>query len=141
FFKGQNREFKQAGRIVIGVALILVSLRMIGEATAPLREAAFLPQVVGYLRSDILTAFLIGAAFTWLVHSSVASILLIATFAAQGLVPLELGVSLICGANLGGGLIAVGLTRQGAVEARRIAWGNLTFRGIGAVVALIVFHF
>lgn len=141
FFKGQTREFKQAGRIVIGIALILVSLRMIGEATAPLREAAFLPQVVGYLRGDILTAFLIGAAFTWLVHSSVASILLIATFAAQGLVPLELGVSLICGANLGGGLIAVGLTRQGAVEARRIAWGNLTFRGIGAVVALIVFHF
>ncbi|RYE87205.1 MAG: Na/Pi cotransporter family protein [Hyphomicrobiales bacterium] len=141
FFKGNNRELKQAGRIVIGIALILVSLRMIGEATAPLRGAEFLPAVVGYLRSDIFTAFLLGAAFTWLVHSSVASVLLIATFAAQGLVPLELGVSLMCGANLGGGLIAVGLTRQSAVEARRIAWGNLTFRGFGAVLALAAFHF
>lgn len=141
FFKGTSRELKQAGRIVIGIALILVSLRMIGEATAPLREASFLPMVVGYLQTDFLTAFLIGAAFTWLVHSSVASVLLVATFAAQGLVPIELGVSLMCGANLGGGLIAVGLTRQSAVEARRIAWGNLTFRGLGAVIALLAFHY
>lgn len=141
FFKGQTREFKQAGRIVIGIALILVSLRMIGEATAPLRDASFLPEVIAYLRNDILTAFLLGAAFTWLVHSSVASVLLIAAFAGQGLVPLELGVSLLCGANLGGGLIAVGLTRQSAVEARRITWGNLTFRGLGAVLALVAFHF
>lgn len=140
FFRGKTREFKQAGRIVIGIALILVSLRMIGEATAPLRDATFLPTVIGYLRGDILTAFLLGAAFTWLVHSSVASILLVATFAAQGIVPLELGVSLICGANLGGGLIAVGLTRQSAVEARRIAWGNLVFRGLGAMAALAAFH-
>lgn len=140
FFKGNNRELRQAGRITIGVALILVSLQMIGDATEPLREADFLPLVVNYLRGDILTAFLIGAAFTWLVHSSVASILLIATFAAQGLVPLELGVSLLCGANLGGGLIAVGLTRTAAVEARRIAWGNLAFRGTGAVLALFAFH-
>jgi phosphate:Na+ symporter len=140
FFKGINRDLRQGGRILIGVALILVSLGMIGEATAPLREAAFLPQIIGYLSGDFATAFLIGAAFTWLVHSSVASILLVAAFAAQGIVPLELGVSLMLGANLGGGLIAVGLTRQGSVEAKRIALGNLAFRGLGALVALLAFH-
>ena len=36
-------------------------------ATAPLRDAVGLPAVVGYLRGDFLSAFLIGAAFTWLV--------------------------------------------------------------------------
>jgi phosphate:Na+ symporter len=137
FFKGPGRAFRQSGRVLIGIALILVSLRLIGEATEPLREADFLPVVVGYLRQDIFTAFLIGAAFTWLVHSSVASILLIATFATYGLVPAELGISLVLGANLGGGLIAVGLTRHSVVEARRIAFGNLAFRGLGAIVALL----
>lgn len=140
FFRGTGRGQKQLGRILIGVALILVSLQMIGEATAPLREGDLLPQVVAYLRGDYITAFLIGAGFTWLVHSSVASILLTATFAAQGLVPIELAVSLMLGANLGGGLIAVGLTRQSFVEARRMAWGNLGFRGIGAVLALLGFQ-
>jgi phosphate:Na+ symporter len=140
FFKGPTRELRQGGRILIGISLILISLTMIGEATAPLREAGFLPEIVGYLRGDVLTAFLIGAAFTWLVHSSVASILLVATFAAQGVVPVELGISLMLGANLGGGLIAVGLTRQSFVEARRIAIGNLIFRGLGALIALLSFH-
>jgi phosphate:Na+ symporter len=141
FFKGPNREWKQGGRILIGVALILVSLTMIADATEPLREAEGLPAIVGYLSGDFLTAFLIGAAFTWLVHSSVASILLVAAFAAQGVVPIELAVSLMLGANLGGGLIAVGLTRQSFVEARRIALGNLMFRGLGAIAALVAFHY
>lgn len=140
FFKGPTRNLKQAGRVLIGISLILVSLQMIGQATEPLRDSEVLPLIVGYLRGDFITAFLIGAAFTWLVHSSVASILLIAAFAAQGLVPVELGASLVFGANLGGGLIAVGLTRSSFVEARRIAWGNLTFRGLGALVALFAFH-
>ena len=140
FFKGRSREWRQAGRVLIGIALILISLGMIGAATEPLRDAHFLPDIVGYLRGDFVTAFLIGAAFTWLVHSSVASILLTATFAAQGVVPIELGVSLMLGANLGGGLIAVGLTRHSFPEARRITLGNLAFRGAGAVVALLAYQ-
>jgi phosphate:Na+ symporter len=140
FFKGINREWRQGGRILIGVALILLSLSMIAEATEPLRGAEGLPAITGYLHGDFLTAFLIGAAFTWLVHSSVASILLVATFAAQGIVPIELAVSLMLGANLGGGLIAVGLTRNSVIEARRITAGNLLFRGLGAALVLIGFH-
>jgi phosphate:Na+ symporter len=37
FFKGPTREWRQGGRILIGVALILVSLTMIADATEPLR--------------------------------------------------------------------------------------------------------
>lgn len=140
FFKGPTREWRQGGRILIGVALILLSLTMIAEATEPLRDAEGLGPVVGYLRGDFVTAFLLGALFTWLVHSSVASILLVATFAGQGIVPVELALSLMLGANLGGGLIAAGLTRNSAVEARRIALGNLAFRGVGALIVLIAFN-
>ncbi|MCD7061125.1 Na/Pi cotransporter family protein [Pelagibacterium xiamenense] len=141
FFKGQTRTWRQGGRILIGIALILVSLQMIGVATAPLRETGTVVSgVLGYLAADFVTAFLIGAAFTWLVHSSVASILMIAAFAGQGILPLEVGVSLVLGANLGGGLIALTLTRSSVIEARRIAAGNLLFRGAGAVVVLLGFH-
>jgi phosphate:Na+ symporter len=140
FFKSPGRDWRQGGRILIGIALILVSLSMIAQATAPLRDTDVLPHLLGYLRDDFVTAFLVGAGFTWLIHSSVASILLVAAFAAQGLVPLELAVSLLLGANLGGGLIAVGLTRRSFVEARRVTLGNLMFRGTGAVTTLLVFQ-
>ena len=128
---------KETGRMVLGVGFVLLSLRLIGEATHPLRDSALLPTFSAYLADDYLTAFLIGAAFTWLVHSSVAAILMVAAFASQGLLPLEAGVPLVLGANLGGGLIAFWLSRGMPPEARRIPVGNLLFRSFGAVVALV----
>lgn len=140
FMKGTTRNVRQTGRILVGIALILVSLKMIGESTVPLRESEALPTIVGYLRADFLTSFLLGALFAWLVHSSVAAILLVASMAAQGLVPVELGVALVLGANCGGAMIAVGLTRAAAPAARRIPIGNLIFRGAGSLLALLAFR-
>lgn len=136
FMKGTGRTVKQTGRILVGVALILVSLGMIGDATESLRESELLPVVVGYLSEDYLTSFLIGAAFTWFVHSSIASVLLVAHMASDGVVPVGLGLALVLGANLGGALIAVGLTRGSAAAARRVPLGNLACRGTAAVLGL-----
>jgi phosphate:Na+ symporter len=54
-------------------------------------------------------------------------------------VPVELGIALVLGANCGGALIPVGLTRAAPPAARRVPIGNLIFRGAGAVLALLVF--
>ncbi|MEE8454778.1 MAG: Na/Pi cotransporter family protein [Limibaculum sp.] len=139
FLKGTQRNLRQTGRILVGIALILVSLGMIADATVPLRQSEALPAIVGYLREDIFTSFLLGALFAWFVHSSVAAILLIASLAGQGLVPVELGIALVLGANCGGALIPVGLTRAAPPAARRVPIGNLIFRGAGAMLALLVF--
>src|SRR5690606_10833315 len=69
--------------------------------------------------------------------SSVAAILLVVALAARGLVPVELGVVLVLGANLGGGVIAVVLSRAAPRKARIVPLGNLIARGAGALVALI----
>lgn len=136
FLKFEARIVKQTGRTILGIAFILISLRMIGEATAPMRHSALLPITVDYLRSDPVTTFAVAAAFTWLIHSSVAAVLLFTALAAQGVLPAEVGLSMILGANLGGGLVAVGLTRGQAIEARRIPLGNLIFRACAAVAVL-----
>jgi hypothetical protein len=47
FFHGRTRDFRQLGRVIIGIAFILISLRLIGEATAPLRDAPVLPDMGG----------------------------------------------------------------------------------------------
>lgn len=138
FLKFEARSVKQVGRILLGVALILVSLQMIGAATEPMRSSIVLPRVIDYLHGDFVTAFALAALFTWLIHSSVASILLIVTFAAQGILPLELGLSLILGANVGAGLIAVWLTRGQSATVRRIPMGNLLFRSSLAILLLLL---
>lgn len=138
FLKFESRTVRQTGRIVLGIAFILLSLQMVGQATEPLRDSALMPGLMGYLRGDPLTAFLVAAAIAWVVHSSVATVLLFVTFASGGMLPLEVAVPMVLGANLGGGIIAVWLTRGMELEARRIPLGNLIFRGVGAVVVLTV---
>ncbi|TPM29883.1 Na/Pi cotransporter family protein [Mesorhizobium sp. B2-3-5] len=136
FLKFEARGIKQGGRILMGIAFVLLSLHMIGEATAPMRQSTLLPLVISYLRADYFTAFAAAALFTWLIHSSVAAILLFVTLAAQGVLPVEVGLFFILGANCGGALIAVWLTRGEPAAARRIPLGNLIFRGTAALAAL-----
>ncbi|MEZ5913369.1 MAG: Na/Pi cotransporter family protein [Paracoccaceae bacterium] len=138
FLKFERRMIRQAGRIVLGIAFILLSLKMVGEATEPLRESAALPQVVTYLRGDPLTAFAVAAILAWVVHSSVATVLLFVTFAGAGMLPLDAAVPMVLGANVGGGIIAVWLTRGMATEARRIPVGNLILRGSAAIAVFLL---
>lgn len=138
FMATSRRDLLQLGRILIGIGLLILSLRLIGEASEPLRESPILPVVINYLSGDPVTAFLIAAIMTWLFHSSVAAILLVVALAARDLVPVELGVILILGANLGGGVIAVVLSRASPRKARAVPLGNLILRGAGALLALVV---
>lgn len=137
FLKLESRAARQWGRILLGVAFILMSLAMISEATEPLRESSMLPVVAGYLAGDPLTAFAVAALLAWAVHSSVATVLIFVSFAGSGLLPMEAALPMVLGANLGGGLVGVWLTRAMPLPARRIPLGNLIVRGVGAALALL----
>lgn len=137
FLRSPQRRLRQTGRILIGLALIFLSLDMIRNATAPLVDSAGAQTVMLYLGRDVMTAFLIGAVFTWVVHSSVAAVLLFVTLVSQGLLPQSAAVAMVLGANLGGSMIAYLLTYSEPVEARRMIVSNLVLRGGGAALALV----
>lgn len=138
FMATERAAWRQFGRILVGIGLLLLSLQLIGSASEPLRHSDLLPIIINYLSGDIVTAFLIAAVMTWLFHSSVAFILLVVALATRGIIPAELGVVLALGANLGGGLIAALLSRTMPAPSRVVPLGNLIVRGVGAVIALIV---
>ena len=137
FLRSSQQRLRQTGRILIGLALIFLSLDMIRDATAPLVDSAGAVSVMQYLGRDVMTAFLIGAFFAWLVHSSVAAVLLFVTLVSQGLLPQSAAVAMVLGANLGGTMIAYLLTYSAPVEARRMIVSNLVLRGGGAILALM----
>ncbi|MFN7167435.1 MAG: Na/Pi cotransporter family protein [Pannonibacter sp.] len=137
FLKFESRQVRQIGRITLGIAFILLSLQLMGQATAPLRQSEVLPQIAGYLAGDPLTALAVSALIAWGLHSSVATLILFASFAANGVLPVEAAAPMVLGANVGGGLVAVWLTRGAALPARRIPLGNLIFRCIAAAIALV----
>ncbi len=138
FLKAKGRNPHQVGRIFLGVAFILLSLRFIGEAVHPIRDSNFMPAIAGYLEGDFVTAFLVGAATTFVMHSSVAAILMTVTFVVIGVLPVTAGVSVVLGANLGAALLLVWLSRGMSTIARRVPLANLVLRGAGSVLLLLV---
>ena len=138
FLKFSSRTTKQVGRILMGIAFILISLKMLGDVSAPLRESAHFPVIANYLGEDIVTAFIGGVIIAFVFHSSVAAVLLFAVFASQGLLSLDAGLPLVLGANVGGACVALWLTRNMHLKAKRITLANFLFRFGGSLLLLAV---
>lgn len=138
FLKGDKSKTRQAGRILIGLALVLVSLDMIRAATDPIRDSAAIAPIASYLATDVVLAFVVGALLAWAMHSSVAAVLMFVTFTAQGLLPATAAMAMVLGANLGGSFIPFFLTLGAPAAARIIVTGNLLLRGGGALIALLL---
>lgn len=138
FLKGQQPKIRQSGRILIGLALVLVSLDMIRLATDPIRDSAAIAPLAGYLAKDVFSAFIVGALLAWAIHSSVAAVLMFVTFTAQGILPANAAMAMVLGVNLGGSFIPFTLTLGAKAPARIIVIGNLILRGGGAAIALLL---
>ena len=64
FMATERRAWRQAGRILVGIGLLILSLELIGEASEPLRDSRLLPVIVDYLAGDPVTAYLLAALMT-----------------------------------------------------------------------------
>lgn len=132
----EQRTWRQSGRIVFGAGLIILSLHMLSGATEPLRNSDLLPVIVSYLASDPIIAYLLSALITWLVHSSIASVLLLMALAGAGIVNGDLIIVMVLGINLGSSVIVPLLTRHSPAAVRILPLSNLMMRGAGSMVML-----
>ncbi|MYK30678.1 MAG: Na/Pi cotransporter family protein [Boseongicola sp. SB0670_bin_30] len=136
FLKARSRKSKQVGRMVIGFALVLISLGMIRDAAAPIGGNPVVQNIAAYFQGDLVSAFAIGALISWAMHSSLAAVLTFAAFAAAGLTAAPVAAALVIGANFGGGLIPFALLWSSERPARLVAIGNLVARGGMALLFL-----
>src|SRR5437899_675402 len=90
----------RVGRVLIGLGLMLLALQLVVEATGPLFESPAMRAVLGSLNSDVLLEITIGAALAILAYSSLAVVLLVAAMASSNVVPLDVALGLVLGANL-----------------------------------------
>lgn len=141
FLKTDKRSLKQAGRIILGVALILIALRFLREAIQPIQESGVLTSLSGWLESDPLTAYVLGGILAFVMHSSVAAVLMVVTVVGMSALPFSVGAAIVLGANLGSALIPVWLGRNLDPAARRIIFANLLLRGTLSLLVLAALAF
>jgi phosphate:Na+ symporter len=124
------------GRVLIGLGLITLALQLIVGATKPLVQAPAVSALLKALPNDGLLDVFVGAVLTVLSYSSLAIVLLTATLATSGLVPLPVAFGLVLGANLGSGILAVLATSKSSAQVRRLPLGNLLFKAVGALLTI-----
>jgi len=128
FLSSEQDKPRHLGRVAIGLGLMLLSLRLLTLATEPLRNSpSFLAALAG-LQDEYVIAVLFGAAATWLVHSSLSTVLLVMSFAASGIVSPALALALVIGANIGGALAPYMDQSSANPPARRVPLANLITR-------------
>jgi phosphate:Na+ symporter len=122
------------GRVAIGLGLIILALQLAMLATAPITKAQGVRVIFATLSGDPMLDMLIGALFTMLSFSSLAVILLSATFAAANVVSVPVAMCLVLGSNLGSGLLALIVNARTPGGGRRVAFGNLLFKVVGCII-------
>ncbi len=128
---------KDFGRVLIGLGLLLMALHQFLALLEPYEDEPNLRVLLGAISTQPVLDVLLAAGLTWAAHSSVAVVLLVMSFAAQGTVPPDAAFALVLGANLG---TAVNPVLEGATgidpAARRLPLGNLFNRLTGVALAL-----
>lgn len=123
----------QVGRVAIGLGLMLLALQLVMSATRPITEAHGVRVIFATLSGDTMLDMLIGAVFVMASFSSLAIVLLCATLAASHVVSVQVALSLVLGANLGSGLLALLVNARTSGGGRRVAFGNLIFKVVGCL--------
>jgi len=131
----KQEKVKLAGSLCSGLGLIFVGLNVMSSEQAfgnPLVERMFtgIFEVIDFP----LLLILVGVVFTALIQSSSAATGVVITMVGTGVLPLELALFIILGANIGTCVTALLASMGAAPNAKRVALIHFTFNVIGTVL-------
>lgn len=137
FFK--NEKIKIAGLLCSGLGLIFVGLNVMSSEQAfgnPLVESMF--QNVFRVIDFPLLLILVGVIFTALIQSSSAATGVVITMVGTGVLPLDLALFIVLGANIGTCVTALLASVGAQANAKRVALIHFTFNVIGTVIFTVI---
>ena len=135
FRSGARSRIKDIGRVAIGLGLMLLALHILLDTLAPAENVPGVRLFMNAITGDPVLCIIIGAIVTWLVHSSVASVLLVMSLAFAQFVAPSAALALVLGANLGSAInpLFEGVRRDNPAS-YRLPLGNLINRVVGVLL-------
>ncbi len=129
----KNQRFKQFGVMSMGLGMLFFGMELMSQATAPLRSYEPFMQLMQDMANPLI-GVLIGAVFTALVQSSSATTGIVIVMASQGLLPLETGIALLFGSNIGTCVTAIISAIGKPREAMQAATAHVLFNVMGVLL-------
>lgn len=134
----KNIKHKEISSIVIGFGILFIGIEMMSDSVYPLRESEIFKTLFMTLGENPLLGILTGAAVTAIVQSSSASVGILQTLAASGLVPFHAAVYIIMGQNIGTCITAMLSAIGASRNAKCASYMHLLFNIIGTVLFSII---
>lgn len=139
----KKEKIKIAGSLFCGLGLIFVGLEVMSSEQAfknPLVENLF-TSIFQKIDFPILL-ILLGAIFTGLIQSSSAATGVVITMVGAGVLPLNMALFIVLGANIGTCVTALLASVGANANSKRVAFIHFTFNTIGTVLfAAIIWIF
>lgn len=139
-FKPTTRQ-GQFGRILLGLAFIMIAINQIVISTAPLRSSADLAPFFELLHDHLILSFAAGMLLAVLCVSSLAAVIIASSMAISGVLSFEAALWMVLGANAGSTLLSILTTSFASTLGRRGPWAAAVFRTLLIVLALIALSF
>ena len=139
---GKRRSAKEIANIIIGFGLLFIGISTMSDAVAPLKEVEAFTNLFVKLGGNPFLGILVGAAVTAIIQSSSASVGILQSLAAAGLVPFTAAIYIIMGQNIGTCVTAMMSSMGAKKTAKTAALMHLLFNIIGTVIfstAAIIF--
>jgi phosphate:Na+ symporter len=128
----KNEIFREAGIALFGLGLLLLGIEFMGDATRPLRTYQPFISLMQEMRHPLI-GVAIGAVFTAIVQSSAATLAVTIALGSQGLIPIEAGIAIVLGANVGTCGTALLASIGKNAEAVQVGLVHLMFNVLGVL--------
>ena len=135
FLKKPNLQ--HIGQLLAGLGILFIGMDMMSASMEPLREVPAFVNMMATLSNPLL-GIAFGALFTALIQSSAASVGILQTLAAAGVVEFSGAVYVLFGQNIGTCITAVMASFGTSRDAKRATCVHLLFNVIGTVIFTVV---
>ena len=133
---GKKQKHKTAGNILLGFAILMYGMDIMGNSMEPLTE---MESFTGLLTAfeNPLASVLIGTVFTGIIQSSAASVGVLQALSLSGRITYGMAIPIIMGQNIGTCVTALISALGASRNAKKVAVVHLAFNIIGTAVCLI----
>lgn len=131
-----GKRFRLISKPIFFLGLVLFSLYLVSLSIEPLRGSPEIMHLFSYLSNPIL-AYLVSAIVTIVVQSSSVVTGMVVILASGGMIPIEVAIPMVLGANMGTSFTALFLSLKLNLYAKRAGIANFLFNLFGTVLFMI----
>lgn len=142
FIFSKKDKMQYLGQTIIGLALLILGLGLMGDSVPPLDEnvAHSIASLGQWGYWSVLLFIVVGAVLCIILQTSSAMTAVILLMASQGWIDFPTSMALVIGQNLGTTLTAQVVAMTTGTTGKRTARAHLVFNVAGAVIFLIPFY-